>query len=223
MMRVGMSYGIAERFVLGDAILRNVPVDVLSSLTGEGDLVIFGTNVLAQFLATMDCPDRRLLLSKRGDPRARDRHVELLPAERASIPFYLWSDHFMFARGGLGPRRDLNFFVDSGLLSLHPDPGGGTRQASFTTSRRKLKSWGIPDARIKGGFFESPEPLTLGPLREDRALFVVGAHGDQEFGGIRIDGLISHGFLKRYVWTIDFDTHEYRFAARNGSPSHETP
>jgi hypothetical protein len=47
-MRVGLSYGIAERFVLGDVVLRNVPVDVLDTLTGEGDLVIFGTNLLEQ-------------------------------------------------------------------------------------------------------------------------------------------------------------------------------
>jgi hypothetical protein len=42
---------------------------------------------------------------------------------------------------------------------------------------------------------------------------VVGAAGDQSFGGVRIDGLISHAFLKRFVWTIDFDAREYRFAA----------
>jgi hypothetical protein len=41
---------------------------------------------------------------------------------------------------------------------------------------------------------------------------VVGAAGDQRFGGVRIDGLISHAFLKRYAWTIDFDARLYRFA-----------
>ena len=30
-------------------------------------------------------------------------------------------------------------------------------------------------------------------------------------GARRIDGPISHAFLKRYVWTIDFDSREYRF------------
>jgi hypothetical protein len=29
---------------------------------------------------------------------------------------------------------------------------------------------------------------------------------------VPIDDLISYGFLKRYVWTIDFDVHEYRLA-----------
>ena len=70
MMRVDASYGVAERFVLGDVVLHNVPVDVLSTLEGESDLVIFGTNVLEQFLSTLDYPRRRLILSKRGDASA---------------------------------------------------------------------------------------------------------------------------------------------------------
>ncbi|MHC4153050.1 MAG: hypothetical protein ACYSSP_13280 [Planctomycetota bacterium] len=34
---------------------------------------------------------------------------------------------------------------------------------------------------------------------------------DRSFGGVRIDGLISHAFLSKYSWTIDFDKHEYIF------------
>ena len=211
-MRVGMSYGIAERFVLGAAVLRNVPVDVLDTLTGDGDLVIFGTNVLEQFLSTMDYPARRLILSKRGDSEAAAAHRGLLPVAGANVPFHLWGSHQMFARGGLGPRNDLNWFVDSGLVSVHPDGTGGTRQASFTSSKRRFKQWGISGREIRRGHFESPAPLRLGPLVEERPLMVVGAAGDQSFGGVRIDGLISHAFLKRFVWTIDFDTREYRFA-----------
>lgn len=46
-------------------------------------------------------------------------------------------------------------------------------------------------------------------------MIVVGPAGDQTFGGVRIDGLISHAFLKRYAWTIDFDSREYTFARRD--------
>jgi predicted aspartyl protease len=211
-MRVAVSYGIAERFVLGDAVLRNVPVDVLDTLTGDSDLVIFGTNLLERFLATMDYPARRLLLSKRGDLEAVAAHRALLPVEGVNVPFHLWGSHQMFARGGLGARNDLNWFVDSGLVSLHPDGIGGIRQASFTSSKRRFNQWGISGLEIRRGYFESPAPLRLGPLVEERPLMVVGAAGDQRFGGVRIDGLISHAFLKRFVWTIDFDTREYRFA-----------
>jgi hypothetical protein len=118
----------------------------------------------------------------------------------------------MFARGGLGPRNDLNWFVDSGLVSLHPDGNGGLRQASFTSSKRRFTQWGVSGADIRRGHFESPVPLRLGSLVEDAPLMAVGPAGDQSLGGVRIDGLISHAFLKRFAWTIDFDTREYRFA-----------
>ena len=213
-MRVEFAYGIAGRLVLGDAILHNVPVAVLSTLRGEGDLVIVGTNILEPFLSTMDYANRRLILSRRGNASARAGHLAMLPAGGVSVPFYLWSDHYMFARGGVGERRDLNFFVDSGLVSLHPDGKGGERQASFTSSKRKFQAWGIQDEAIERGFFESAHPLTLGSAREDRPLMVVGDAGDTEFGGVRIDGLISHAFLSRSVWTIDFDAREYRFGGR---------
>lgn len=68
------------------------------------------------------------------------------------------------------------------------------------------------------GFFESPAALCLGPLCQERPLFVVGAAGDTTFGGVRIDGLISHAFLKRYVWTIDFDARTYQFAEPPSRP-----
>jgi hypothetical protein len=212
LMRVEICYGIAERFVLGDAVLHNVPVDVLSTLTGDSDLIIFGTNFLEWFLSTVDCRNRRLILSKRGDPAAAEAHRAMLPTHDSTVPFHLWGDHFMFARGGLGARRGLNFFVDSGLTYVVPDGSGGSRQASFATSKKRLKQWGISAADIRQGHFESPAPLTLGPIGQERPLIVAAPAGEQNFGGVRIDGLISHGFLKRYMWTIDFDTREYRFA-----------
>lgn len=210
--RVDMSHGIADRLALGQAVLQNVPVDVVSTLTGDVDLVILGTNLLEPFLATLDYPSRRMLLSKRRDPTTRVAHVAMLPAASVVVPFYLWSDHFMFARGSLGDRVHLNFFVDSGLVSLHPDGTGGSRQASFTSSEKKFRRWGIARSDLRRGVFESAAALCLGPLCQQRPLCVVGAAGDTTFGGIRIDGLISHAFLKRYVWTIDFDARIYQFA-----------
>lgn len=211
---VDAAYGIADRVVLGDLVLRNVPVDVLSSLTGDHDFVVAGTNLLESFLSTFDYPKQRLLLSQRGQPSAEAAHRALLPANASVVPFYLWADHFMFARGGLGARQDLNFFVDSGLVFLREDG----RQASFTTSKRRLRELGVPSRPDRGGFFDFSGTLTLGPLREERPLLIVGAAGEQTFGGVRIHGLISHAFLKRYAWTIDFDARQYRFGHASGEP-----
>lgn len=210
--RMRLAHGIADRFELGAVVLTNVPVTVLPTLTGEADWVIFGTCILERFLSTLDYPNRRLILSRRGDADAAAAHLARLPQESVRVPFYLWSDHFMFARGSLGAQRDLNFFIDSGLVAIQPDADGQPRQAAFTTSASKLRAWGVPPDLIKRGFFEAPHPIGLGPLDQPGHYIVTGQAGDQNFGGVRIDGLLSHAFLKRYAWTIDFDAMEYRFA-----------
>lgn len=44
--------------------------------------------------------------------------------------------------------------------------------------------------------------------------YVSALQKGRSFGGVRIDGLISHGWLKRYSWTIDFDRREFVFGAK---------
>ncbi len=210
--RVKTYSGIAERFTLGKAVLENIPVGVLPTLTGHQDFVIFGTNVLQRFLATMDYPQKRLILSPRGNTGLAERHKDMLPRKRATVPFWMWGDHFMFARGSLGHHKNLNFFVDSGLVSLHPGANGGMRQAAFTTSADQFIAWGFDETSVRGGAFESNLSLAIGPVRRGNLLFVPGKVTPTTFGGVRIDALVSHAFLNQYAWTIDFDEHTYLFS-----------
>ena len=208
---VRYSIGIADSFRLGNVSMENVPVTVLSSLNGEADFVIFGTNLLEQFFSTLDYPRERLLLSLRGDTAANDEHRALLPAETARMPFLLWEDHFMIARGEVGSRGDLNFFIDSGLVYVLADAEGNPAQAAFATSRQNFLRFGVPLRDVREGFFPMPESICLGSLEQTGLYGVVGTAVQQNLGGIRIDGLLSHAFLKSYSWTIDFDEMEYVF------------
>lgn len=211
--RVPMSIGLAGTFRLGEALLENVPVITLASLA-EQDFVIFGTNILQQFLSTLDYPMERLILSRRGDADAARSHWEGLPGERSEVPFYLWGDHYMFARGSLGG-RPLSFFVDSGLVSLHPDGEGGLRQAAFMGSTANFAEWGYEPELLAKRVFPLREPLALGSLAQADHLAVIEDDPSwRSFGGVRIDGLISHAFLKRYAWTLDFDRRRYIFSRR---------
>ena len=210
---VPMSHGIIGSFCLGVVVLENVPVVVIPTLVDQQDFIIFGTNVLQQFLSTLDYPNRRLILSPPEDSQQRVNHLTKLPGDRVEIPFYMWGDHYMFARGGVGAHRQLNFFIDSGLVSLHPDASGGMRQAAFTAPRDAFLEWGIDLAEVEKGVFESPLPLSLGPLQQTGLMLIVGrGEGWGTFGGVRIDGLLSHAFLKRYAWTLDFLNRRYIFA-----------
>lgn len=211
--RVDMRLGIAQSLRLGDAVLENVPVATLASLKGSQDFVIFGTNVLQQFYSTLDYPRERLILSPRRDAARTAEHRTMLPDNITRVPFYMWGDHYMFARGGVDKHKNLNFFIDSGLVSLHPGESGGMIQASFTTTRRKFQEWGVSEDMSNAPYFQLGVPLGLGPLEQTGLYVVPGSVGSREFGGIRIDGLLSHAFLKAYAWTIDFDSGEYLFAA----------
>ncbi|WP_329427869.1 retropepsin-like domain-containing protein [Streptosporangium sp. NBC_01495] len=214
--RTDLYTGTARELTLGDAVLTNVPVEAMPTLRGDQDLVIIGTNVLQRFLATIDHPRGRLLLSRRRDPRQAAGHLALLNdrPELARIPFYLWADHYMFARGGFGTRQDLNFFIDSGLVYVIQEDGSAPRQACLYTTARRYRSWGVSRARAARPHFPVDEPIHLGPLRQDDQ-FVATTPTRRvpwaSFGGVRVDGLLSHSFLEKYTWTLDFDRHEYTF------------
>ncbi|TMR93326.1 retropepsin-like aspartic protease [Nonomuraea basaltis] len=204
--RTPVRTGIARELDLGGALLTNVPVDVIPTLTGPQDLVIMGTCLLRRFLPTVDTPAGHLLLAPRG------HHS---PPDGTRVPFYLWGDHFMFARGGYGPRRDLTFFVDSGLVHLLEDLEDGTiRQAAVLATRGQYRSWGIPGADLAGTHLKATHPLRLGPLEQSGHLLSIAPGRSAPwsgFGGVRVDGLLSQAFLAAYAWTLDFDRYEYTF------------
>jgi hypothetical protein len=217
---VPLQMGVASQLLLGSAVLKNVPVTVTTILGAPKDLIIFGTNVLQQFLATVDYSKERLILSPRGDPRLSERHRAMLGDDRVELPFYMWGDHYMFARGGFGEDKELNFFIDSGLVSLAQGTGG-LRQACFVATADQYKEWGVDTESTAKVHFETTLPISLGPL-EQRDQFYVTIEKPtpwDTFGGVRIDGLLSHAFLKEYAWTLDFESHRYLFSqSQSGSP-----
>lgn len=212
-MSVKTSYGMAKSFKLGDAELENVPVVTVASLADQLNAVIFGTNILQQFLSTIDYPNRRLILSPKGNSDLREKHLAMLPKKRCEIHFYMGGDHYMFARGGMGELRNLSFFIDSGLVSLHPGGPKGLRQAAFRTSKDNLIAWGFSAGAVATGLVESMRALSLGPLEQKGLLLLAGSKKVvSQIEGVRIDGLLSHAWLKRYSWTIDFTEGKYIFS-----------
>jgi len=206
-------FGIAKSFQIGDALFENIPVVVVPTLTGSQDFIIFGTKVLQQFLSTLDYPNKRLFLSPRKSPELRKKHLEMFRKNRVEIPFYMWGDHYMFVRGSVGEHRNLNFFVDSGLVSLHSDGKGGVKQAAFWALAEDSEKWGLSSDVVSEEVFESPLPLSIGPLKQSGLLFLAKEEQPVEsLGGIRIHGLLSHAFLKKYTWTLDFDLQRYLFS-----------
>ncbi|MGE5806817.1 MAG: hypothetical protein ACM34M_13580, partial [Ignavibacteria bacterium] len=209
--KVNTWHAIADSMIFKNGpTFLNVPVTIMESL---GDHVIFGTNILEQFLSTIDYPNNRFILTPRNNPELFSGHYKLLPHNQRTIPFYLWYDHYMIAKGKFAGYDSLNFFFDSGLIAITMIDGKPV-QASFTASREKLLSWGFDKSKLdQTKFFPTEYSIEIAGLSQPNTLvwYDQNLHEDRKFGGIRIDGLVSHAWLKNYTWTINFGKMEYIF------------
>jgi hypothetical protein len=158
----------------------------------------------------VDYPGGRLVLRP-----STEEAGTALPAGAAAveIPFALASTHLIVARGALNDESPLTFLLDSGLQ----DELGSV----FAAPRETLDAAGIPipetteDVRESGaghvplqvGRFPIRR-LGLGPLAQHDVTGFYGVFPDawRDAVGFPIHGLVSHGFLRRYAWTLDFDS-----------------
>jgi tetratricopeptide (TPR) repeat protein len=194
-------------------VLLNVPAVIMG---GAPDMMIWGTNILEQFLSTIDYPNRRFILTPRKPGTQYEEHFRYLSAKQKTIPFYLWGNHYMFAKGVFAKYDSLNLFFDSGLCAMG-NINGEVKQASFTASKESLLKWGFEPDRLKEStFLPVTDSLGIKGLTQPNTLiwYDKNLEKDRSFGGVRIDGLISHSWLKKYSWTIDFDKMEYSFGIK---------
>lgn len=214
--RTRICYGVAD-LELGPVKLTNVPVAVhdqglsaapLAEHFGSPMDAIIGTNILGRFLATVDGPNARMILSARGDTTAAGEHRRLVGGGGTEVPFGIWTDHLMIAQGEIADRGPLSFFVDSGLVMATPDQG----QASLLMSKRTLGTLGVQAAGEKA-FTPIPGKSGLtGAGCYDLLAYPVTARiwkGYGDWGGMDVAALIGWGYLKRFCWTIDFDRRVY--------------
>jgi hypothetical protein len=215
-----MSYGVAPELRIGDAVLTSVPVTVhhrafpAAQMLGVELGPIVGTNVLERFLTTIDGPGGRLVLSERGNAAARAEHLDLLGGKArggAEVPFALWADHFMLVAGRIAGQQT-RFFVDSGLVAVTPQQG----QANLLASKRMLTSWGA-SAEKDQVFSNVPGTLCIGDACKDGPTAMPVDDGMWrkfgDWGGAKVDALVSWGFLSRFAWTVDFDRMVYTLSA----------
>ena len=172
-------------------------------MTAGFERPVIGTGFLSRFLPTIDYPGGRLVL------RPRDGE----PGDGVGVPFRIAATHLMLVDGVLND-TPMTFLVDSGLRDDHG--------AAFTAPAATLAAAGIPlpatapergssgagDVTLELGRFPIPR-LAVGSLVQEDLLGLYGAFPP---GLEQIHGLVSHGFLRRYRWTIDFTRMTMRFA-----------
>ena len=199
-------HGAADSLALGDLTIRNLPVQVMNlgsigPMLGEPGLAgIVGTCLLYRFLATIDYPGEALVLRRKA-------RLGAPTAGAIEVPFLMADDHFMLAEGRLNDGPPMRFFVDSGL-------GGGAFTCPASTLREAgivRGSTGVGEGQGGGGAVKvwpfDVAALSLGEARREKLQGIAGPFPPQlerEFG-FRIGGLISHGFLRAYAVTFDFE------------------
>lgn len=214
-------YGVTD-LELGPIRISQVPVlvlhhhspaKVLADAFGVELGPIIGTNVLQQFLCTLDAPQQRLLLSRRGDSASRAQHLGRLGGSSTEVPFAMLNSHYMIVRGSVGDYDNLNWFVDSGLVAYNTEQG----QAAVLARESALREWQVPRAE-PNCFANLPGALALGTAqqRQMTAMSVPDKTWNKfgDWGGIRVDALLSWGFLRKFAWTLDFD--HYVYLLQNG-------
>jgi hypothetical protein len=199
--RAEVRVGHVDVLQLGAATIRSLPVSVLDGLPPGLDGVL-GTNVLYQFLSTIDYTGARLTLRPKSDSDAFEKAA--VARNDAIVPMLLVPDHFIFARARVGHAPEALFNIDTG--------GGGI---GVQLTKASLDAAGItPDASRGQSFGGGGGQSRVLPFVADVALGtktiratpgVYFPDGDQ-YGifPFAVAGTISHEFFKHGALTFDF-------------------
>jgi Aspartyl protease/Tetratricopeptide repeat len=202
--------GRIDSLTLGGWTAKNVPVGMipLRSLS-EGFGVkrldgCVGTNVLYQFLSTIDYSGGELVLRRKTaanlrqfDAAAKDRNIV--------VPIWLAGDHFMLAWGRIQTIPPALFFIDSGLA------GAGVKLAESVIKEATitLEHDKATEGQGGGGSFQVvpyvvPE-VSLGDVHEKNVSGLYdGPFPWENAWGFHVAGMVGHDFLKPYAVTFDF-------------------
>ena len=224
--RADVTYGLLDSLTLGSVRIDTLPVMLLPSSTiAELSGVyknrytisgLIGIGVFRQFLTIMDYPARRLLLRSRNSTGVSSQGAK--DDSAVELPFVMAASHMIISRGVING-KDMNIFFDSGLAAslkiLLPSESVRHAEIPVLKTMKIDGSGGGGAAKMDIDIFKVAS-FKLGDLPEGKRL--LGASGifpEQLYFddkcGFFIDALISHQYLKNYIWTIDFNSMKMSF------------
>ena len=201
--------GVAETVTMGDVTFTNVPVvGATWKALGQTSDGVLTTQMLKQFLSTMDYDNRRITLRERT-PEALAQVMANFAIPPLEAPFFMAATHLMYAKGDLNG-HEINYFMDSGLAMSMP----------MIVVDETVELLGLETTDIEGTpyFWTNIEShglngLVKGPTQAMGNVFVEQDPFWQS--GFMMDALMSHQYLWPLgSWTIDFDKMTYYFPAQ---------
>ena len=198
--------GVAEAVTLGDVTLTNVPVvGATWKEIGQTSDGVLTTQLLKQFLSTMDYDNRRITLRERT-PEALAQVMTNFANPPLEAPFFMTTTHLMFAKGDLNG-HEINYFLDSGLAMSMP----------MIVVDETVELLGLETNDIEGTpyYWTAIESHGLNGLVKGATQAMGNVFVEQDFfwqAGFMADALMSHQYLWPLgSWTIDFDNMTYYF------------
>lgn len=200
--------GVAATVTMGDVTLSNVPViGATWKALGQTSDGVLTTQILKQFLTTLDYDNRRITFRERSAEALANVMETFGDTPPVESPFYMTSTHLMFAKGSLNGHPGMNYFLDSGLAASMP----------LVMVEETVEFLELEKTEIEGTpYYWSPieshglDGLPSGPAQALGNVFV-----ESDFFwrfGFMADVLISHQYLwPKGSWTIDFDEMKYYF------------
>ncbi len=202
-----MYVGIIKELALGKVTLSSVPVTILEEM--NTDIIIFGTNILAEFLTTIDYPNQKFIFTTLDQKALLAKHKQQYSGHQ--MPFYLWGDHYMMGSGEYNQQK-VNMFFDSGLVVVGQIDNAIT-QSWMCLSPSSMLNLGIEEHEntSQRSVTGTNDTITFAGVSHSKVALSANSGTEFKFGGVYCDLLISHGILKRYAWTIDFRKREFQF------------
>jgi tetratricopeptide (TPR) repeat protein len=199
-----------DSLTLGAWTIRNVPIGTLpirsmSSMFGVEQIDgCIGTNVLYQFLATIDYRSRELILRKKNMGTLK-RFESAENNKGTAVPFLIAGDHFMVAWGQANAIPPSLYFADSGLA------GAGVKLAESTLKEAgiKLDESKATEGQGGGGALKTipytVNQFSVGDITEHNVAGLYdGPFPWENAFGFRLGGMFGNDFLKPYAVTFDF-------------------
>ncbi len=200
--------GVAETVTMGEVTLNNVPVVVAKwKAMGPTSDGVVTTQVLKQFLSTVDYENKRITFREKSDASLAQLLDSFGDDRPHQMPFFMSATHLMYTKGSLNGHEGMNMFMDSGLASSMP----------LVILDETVEFLGLAKNDIPGtNYYWSPvNSHGIGSLLRGagQALGNVLVEENSYWRqGFIFDALISHQYLRHLgSWTIDFDSMTYYF------------
>ena len=108
--------------------------------------------------------------------------------------------------------KKINMFFDSGLVVVGV-VDGDVKQSWMCMTPENMKILGVsnPDSTSVTKITPTTHSISFAGNNHGNVLLSKSI-AEFEFGGVKCDLLISHGVIKNYAWTLDFEKMLYTFS-----------